>query len=221
MIKVAQCWDDGVLNDLRLVELLRKYNAKATFNLNPALHEKSRRKVDGTYKFKGVYVAGKLSLDELTDVYEGFQVASHTMHHKNAGQVPDEEFMADAIDARKYLEDRFQRECRGFAWPCGRYTPETMKLMHEAGFAYGRTTQNTDTVIPCEDTMALHSSCHFLNPDFWTIFEKAKETGVFYFWGHSYQMMDEKKLWQETEEKLKRLDADPDVVWVDVIDLVK
>ena len=33
--------------------------------------------------------------------------------------------------------------------------------------------------------------------------------------------MDEKKLWQETEEKLKRLDADPDVVWVDVIDLVK
>ena len=59
------------------------------------------------------------------------------------------------------------------------------------------------------------------NPDFWTIFEKAKETGVFYFWGHSYEMMDEKKLWQETEEKLKRLDADPDVVWVDVIDLVK
>ena len=143
------------------------------------------------------------------------------MHHKNAGQVPDDEFMADAIDARSYLEDRFQRECRGFAWPCGRYTPETMKRMHEAGFAYGRTTQNTDAVIPCEDTMALHSSCHFLNPDFWTIFEKAKETGVFYFWGHSYEMMDEKKLWQETEEKLKRLDADPDVVWVDVIDLVK
>ena len=79
MVKVAQCWDDGVLNDLRLVELLRKYNAKATFNLNPALHEKSRRKVDGTYKFKGIYDAGKLSLDELTDVYEGFQVASHTM----------------------------------------------------------------------------------------------------------------------------------------------
>lgn len=144
MVKVAQCWDDGVLNDLRLVELLRKYNAKATFNLNPALHEKSRRKVDGTYKFKGIYDAGKLSLDELTDVYEGFQVASHTMHHKNAGQVPDDEFMADAIDARSYLEDRFQRECRGFAWPCGRYTPETMKRMHEAGFAYGRTTQNTE-----------------------------------------------------------------------------
>ena len=120
MVKVAQCWDDGVLNDLRLVELLRKYNAKATFNLNPALHEKSRRKMDGTYKFKGIYTAGKLSLDELTDVYEGFQVASHTMHHKNAGQVPDDEFMADAIDARSYLEDRFQRECRGFAWPCGR-----------------------------------------------------------------------------------------------------
>lgn len=35
MLKVVQCWDDGVYTDLRLTELLRKYNAKATFNLNP------------------------------------------------------------------------------------------------------------------------------------------------------------------------------------------
>ena len=37
MIKVAQCWDDGVATDIRLIEILRKYNAKATFNLCPGL----------------------------------------------------------------------------------------------------------------------------------------------------------------------------------------
>ena len=222
MVKVAQCWDDGVLNDVRLTELLRKYNAKATFNLNPGLHEKSRRITDRGHKFKDVYFTGKLSLDELTDVYEGFQVASHGMRHKNAGLVPDDEFMADALDARKYLEDRFQRECRGFAWPCGRHTPETRRRMHEAGFAYGRTTGNTDCVVPCKDTMALDSSCHFLNPDFRKIFEKAKNSsGVFYFWGHSYEMMDDRQLWAQTEENIRFLSEDPDVVWVDVIDLVK
>ena len=31
MIRVAQCWDDGVATDIRLTEILRKYNAKATF----------------------------------------------------------------------------------------------------------------------------------------------------------------------------------------------
>ena len=30
MIKVAQCWDDGVATDIPLTEILRKYNAKAT-----------------------------------------------------------------------------------------------------------------------------------------------------------------------------------------------
>ena len=39
MIRVAQCWDDGVATDIRLTEILRKYNAKATFNLCPGLIE--------------------------------------------------------------------------------------------------------------------------------------------------------------------------------------
>ena len=37
MVKVAQCWDDGVATDIRLTEIFRKYNAKATFNLCPGL----------------------------------------------------------------------------------------------------------------------------------------------------------------------------------------
>ena len=37
MIRVAQCWDDGAATDLRLIEILRKYNARATFNLCPGM----------------------------------------------------------------------------------------------------------------------------------------------------------------------------------------
>ena len=42
MLKVIQCWDDGVVNDIRLIELLRRYKAKATFNLNPGFHSALR-----------------------------------------------------------------------------------------------------------------------------------------------------------------------------------
>ena len=50
---------------------------------------------------------------------------------------------------------------------------------------------------------------------------KANGVGAFYFWGHSYEMMDSPGLWQQFEDKIAALSADPDVVWVDVIDLVR
>jgi len=33
-MKIVQCWDDGVLDDVRLIEILRRHGAKASFNLN-------------------------------------------------------------------------------------------------------------------------------------------------------------------------------------------
>ena len=41
-MKVVQCWDDGVITDIRLIEILKKYNAKATFNLNIGLMKPER-----------------------------------------------------------------------------------------------------------------------------------------------------------------------------------
>ena len=222
MIKVAQCWDDGVLNDIKVAELCRKYNAKATFNLNPALHSaKNRRTTGWTYRDSG-YCPGKLAWNELKDVYAGFDVASHTMCHCNAGDVDDKVFLAEAADAKKILEDMFQKECPGFAWPCGKYTPETADMLLEAGFAYGRTVENTDRVSGFKHPMILHSSCHFQDENFWLAFETAKKTdGIFYFWGHSYEMMDDSKLWADYEDKLRRLAADPEVLWIPTTDLVK
>ena len=36
-MKVVTCWDDAPVNDIRLVDILRRHGAKATFNLNPGL----------------------------------------------------------------------------------------------------------------------------------------------------------------------------------------
>ena len=72
----------------------------------------------------------------------------------------------------------------------------------------------------CPQPLALASSCHFLSRDFWSIFEAAKKTGVFYFWGHSYEMMDCPQIWQRFELAIRLLSEDPEVEWVNVIDLV-
>lgn len=225
MVKVAQCWDDGVATDIRLVEILRKYNAKATFNLCPGNLTPERQKpswvpVDAEGWSHRGFRGGRIGLNELTEIYKGFEVASHCMHHENAGLIPDQDFLKAALDARMLLEDMFQRECRGFAWPCGRHTPETEKLLADAGFLYGRTVGNTDDVTACANPLALEANCHFLDSAFWQKFQAAKKSGVFYFWGHSYEMFEYDPLWNRYEETIRRISEDPEAEWVNVVDLV-
>lgn len=227
MIKVAQCWDDGVCTDIRLTEILRKYNAKATFNLNPGLHTEKRQESCWTPKgYSGWschgFHGGKLALNELTEVYSGFKVASHCMRHECAGRIPDEIFVKAALDARHFLEDTFQCECPGFAWPCGLYTETTANALLEAGFKYGRTTQYLEDVSQYEHPMVLRSNCHFQAGNFYDLYQNAKENGneFFYFWGHSYEMMDSEGMWKQLEDKIEFITDDPDAVWCDVIDIV-
>lgn len=217
-IKVAQCWDDGTVNDIKVAELCRKYNAKATFNINPGLRSQTKRVFrwdTGDFKVIG------LSRDEMKSVYRGFKVASHNWCHECAGKYPDELFVQSALDARHWIEDTFDQEAPGYAWPCGVTTPKTLELLREAGFLYARTIADTDRVSSYQDPLLLNPSCHFSNPDFWERFEKAKADGIFYFWGHSFEMHDEPERWRAFEEQLARLSADPEVEWIDVADIVR
>ncbi|MBO4632893.1 MAG: polysaccharide deacetylase family protein [Lentisphaeria bacterium] len=224
-VKVAQCWDDGVATDIRLTEIFRKYHAKATFNLCPGTMAEDTVQpfwldpTNSEWSYRG-FRGGKVGKRDLKTIYGGFQVASHCWMHENASLIPDADFLKAAMDARNFLEDIFQQECRGFAWPCGRHTPETERLLAEAGFRYGRTVENTSDVTLCDNPLALASNCHFLDSNFWRKFQEAKKTGVFYFWGHSYEMMEYDKLWERFEQVIKLISEDPDVEWVDVIDLV-
>ena len=103
-MKVVQCWDDGVINDIRLAELLRKYNAKATFNLCPGLMKENERIPDG-WVAKGQcgghygYISGKLSLKDIPEIYDGFELASHCWLHENVNNVSTADFVKSAVDA--------------------------------------------------------------------------------------------------------------------------
>ena len=96
-----------------------------------------------------------------------------------------------------------------------------MLLFAEAGFRYGRAVTNTADLRSNANLLALEPNCRFLDPLFWNIFDEAKKTGYFYFWGHSYEMMDFSTLWERFEINIKALSEDPEVEWVDVIDLAE
>jgi len=217
MLKVVQCWDDGVHDDIPMIEVFRKYGAKATFNLNSGLHLKERNGWYNRMLDKDVY---RLALSELKDVYEGFTVANHTVTHPRTLEIPLEAWRKEVVDGRKWLQDFFQQPVLGFAYPFGHYDDATSDVLREAGHVYGRTTRNATPCMPVDNPMQFHSDCHFLSEDFWERYEQAKQSPaqVFYFWGHSYEMHTP-RMWANFEAKIRKITEDPESEWGELPEL--
>jgi peptidoglycan-N-acetylglucosamine deacetylase len=213
-MKVVQCWDDGVHDDIRLTEILRKHGARASFNLNPSLHGAGRQ---GGWREKHQKSIYKLSLNELNSVYEGFVIANHSMSHPAATKIPLEQWRKEVVDARKILQDWFQQPILGFVYPFGDYGDATAEVVREAGHVYARTTRIATPCFPPEDSIKFHADCHFLTEDFWERYERAKSSGrgVFYFWGHSYELKTEPQ-WEAFDRKIGKITADPAAEWVEL-----
>ena len=79
-------FDDGVRQDKKLVKILNKYGLKATFNLNSSLLglepklECNGRIVDHS----------KIQFSEVKDLYQGHEVAVHTLTHERLPNLCEE-----------------------------------------------------------------------------------------------------------------------------------
>lgn len=213
-MKVMQCWDDGVVNDAPLADLLRKYRVKATFNINPGRNDRQVRKI------KNSKPHGLLSLDEMKDVYKGFMVGGHSMTHPSLSKATPDVLRRELVECKTFIREFFGQERCGFAYPNGDYNETVKQALRDAGYLYARTTKNVDGALPLSDPMELHPHCHFMDPKFWGKYEAVRAMdGVFYFWGHSYEMMDDPALWAAFEAKLARIADDPKAEWIFVADL--
>ena len=216
-MRIMQCWDDGDVDDIRLVEILRKHGARATFNINPG-GSKSKRSIG--HHFKGEYAVHKLTLDEMPQVYEGFCIGGHTMTHPFLDAIDPKRAFTELEECKRYIEKHFGQTACGMAYPCGSYSDDVKDLVAKAGYLYSRTTKNVDLELNTDDPMALHTHCHFLAADFWEKFDAVKALdGDFYFWGHTFELMGNDARWQELDSMIGRLTDDPATEWIDVRDL--
>ena len=217
MIKIVQCWDDGVEDDIRLCELLRQKDAKASFNLNAGLHGVQR---GSRWRYQDCKDVLRLAKSELLSAYDGFTIANHSYSHPWANQIPIEQWEREVVDGRKVLQDIFGQEVLGFAYPYTVTSPAIADVVRAAGHVYARDGQFTTPSFPPADPMQFAADCHFAVPDFWERYAKAKaaNASVFYFWGHSYELVTEAD-WQAFAKKIERFNADPDAVWADLEEL--
>jgi peptidoglycan/xylan/chitin deacetylase (PgdA/CDA1 family) len=217
MIKIVQCWDDGVVDDIRLCEILRAAGARATFNLNSGSHGEQR---GGPGRYKDCKDVYRLAKGELLAAYDGFTIANHSVSHPWPTKIPIEQWKSEVNDGRKQLQDIFGQPILGFVYPYGDTNPEVADVVREAGHIYARSTGNATPCFPPADPMLFAADCHHAAPDFWDRYEKAKsiDSPVFYFWGHSYEFVTEQD-WQDYSAKIDRINADPDAVWTNLPDI--
>jgi peptidoglycan/xylan/chitin deacetylase (PgdA/CDA1 family) len=213
-MKLVQCWDDGVTTDVRLVSLLRRQGARATFNLSAGLHERERQ-FGWRHRDTEVW---RLGHDELRELYSGFNIANHTLTHPHLDQLPLHAARREIADGRARLQALFDQPVSGFVYPFGTFDEAVAQAVRDAGHIYARTTCAAESGVGMHDAMAVAPSCHFLAPDFWQSLDRARPTGIFWFWGHSYELVDE-AMWTAFEASLARLCAEPGAQWCDPTDL--
>ena len=108
-------YDDGTKQDIRLIEIFNKYDLKATFNLNSDLLGLS-----GTLEHTGKIIDHtKNNADDVKYIYEGHEVAVHTLTHPNLTLLDDEEVLRQVEQDRVNLSELVGYEVVGMAYPCG------------------------------------------------------------------------------------------------------
>ena len=77
-------FDDGNIDDIRLIEILKKYGLKATFNLNSgSLTECSH------WNYCNIKEVKHINFFDNIGLYDGFEVAAHTYTHPHLENCDD------------------------------------------------------------------------------------------------------------------------------------
>ena len=192
-------FDDGVTQDLKLIEILRKYNTGCcTFNINTGLYGANWEWVAVATGAPGLSHR-RLTLDDFkSGIYDGFELAAHTQVHTslkiydNSPADIIREVQGDADN----LEQLTGKKTVGMAWPGGdtEFTDKTVELVREhTDLKYARCTTPTYSFAPPERFLKWYPTCSFSDNRVFELAEKfisAEPTSdmLFYVWGHSYEL---------------------------------
>ncbi len=218
MKAVTFSYDDGVTQDIRLIELLNKYNLKCTFNLNseylgnPGFLGWENRRISHY----------KVHPEHVKVLYEGHEVAVHTLTHPNLTQQTDEEVIRQVEQDRLNLSELVGYEVVGMAYPCGGVNNDDRVaeiIKNHTGIKYSRT-------ITCTENFDLQDNLYRFNPSVYHLnFDKMMDLGqkfvelktdkpqIFYIWGHSYEMDFDSDNWNKLEEFFQLISGKDDIFY--------
>lgn len=212
-------YDDGVTQDIRLIELFNKYGMKATFNINSELLGKP-----GELIREGNRVGhNKVKPEDVRTVYAGHEVAAHTLTHPRLPSFEEDEKIIEQVEQdRLNLSELCGYEVVGFAYPGGgqNYDSRVANIIKEnTGIKYCRTIVSNHSFDVQENLYEFKPSVYH-HGEWNKLFElgekflslKADTKQIFYVWGHAYEF-DIHNSWDRFEEFLKMMSGKSDITY--------
>ena len=215
-------YDDGKIEDRRLVKLFNKFNLKATFNLNTGIIDPAIR----------------IPQEEWPELYKGHDIAVHTFTHPTMIRLNDYNALREILDDKDNLEKIFKRPIYGLAYPNGSYDNRIVDIAKSVGIKYARVTNDKYAATKAaeayaanadgpmligdengfsmpEDYMCWVPTCHHNHNliDFGKKFmalTKKQYLYMMYVWGHSYEF-DRDNNWYVIEEFCKMIGGREDI----------
>lgn len=211
-------YDDAVTQDIELIELFNKYNLKSTFNINSELLG-----LRGMLIRENKRVAHyKVHPDDVKGIYEGHEVAVHTLTHPHLPPLDDGEVIRQVEQDRLNLSELVGYEVVGMAYPGGGVNNDDRVaeiIKNNTGVKYSRT-------ITCNGSFDLQDNLYRFNPTVYHLdFDKMMEMGekfinitpdkpqIFYIWGHSYEFDYRSDYLVKFEEFLKLISNKDDIFY--------
>ena len=203
-------YDDGVMQDKRLVKILNKYGIKCTFNINSGMlyHE--------VWKCKGIDVV-RMNINECREAFKGHEIAAHGLTHPNLCELQGYQLERQIFGDKVLLEELFHTKINGMAYPGGFYDDNVKEILKKAEIKYCRTVNETQAFDICDDLLEFNATCHHNNPNLIELAEKfielkPEKPQLFYLWGHSYEF-DVNDNWEIIEKFCETVSGNDDIYY--------
>ena len=99
---VTFSYDDGIEQDIRLVDIFNTYGMKCTFNLNSGLMTP-----ESCWENKGVHIK-RMTPDRLPELYKGHEIAVHCRTHPALTGLDDDAVRDHVFDVVVVRDDNFE-----------------------------------------------------------------------------------------------------------------
>ncbi len=196
-MKILTSWDDGTKEDLRVVELLKKYKLKGIFFIPT--------------------IPTELTTYEIAELSGYFDIGGHTTSHpQDIKKLSESDAKAEIMDNKGWLEDIIGRKIEWFCYPRGRYNEKTIEILKDIGYSYARTalvgnSDKCDNMYRIHPTVHVHKSRKEYEGKKWLDYAveqyrmaKQKQESYYHIWGHSWEI-ENQNLWVELEQLFEHI----------------
>ncbi len=148
-------YDDGIEQDIRLLEILNRFGLKATFNLNTGLNFDH-----GTWRYDDLFDVHRLNLEEDFKLYDGHEIAVHGSKHYCLTELTSDELHRELAKDAEEIERLFGEKPVGMAYAYGVYNEQVIEKIRELGIKYGRTVVPSYSFDEQSELLTFLPSCH-------------------------------------------------------------